>query len=118
MSPMDGSLRRSAVRRWMRFERPVGLPTTALVDRRPGRCERWRSNDVDSARSGSLILQAAGIEAFISFEFLQGYLPRVAARVNELRNMGARSLRPVKFQGQADGVRYTLVEPAQMELVA
>ena len=66
-----------------------------------------------------LILQEAGERGVHSFEFLQGYLPRVAARVNELRNMGhtITSTRE-KFQGKAAGVRYTLVEQGQMELAA
>ena len=48
------------------FERVLSVyRLRAQVEGRSGRCERWRSNDVDSARSGSLILQEAGIGAFI-----------------------------------------------------
>lgn len=63
-------------------------------------------------------LKDAGDTGIHSFDFLQVGIPRAAARIRELREMGytISSVRE-RLNGEAEGVRYRLVEQAQTVLV-
>jgi hypothetical protein len=64
------------------------------------------------------ILRDAGDRGAHSFEFLTAGMPRVAARVGELRAEGHTiTSTPETLHGDAKGVRYRLVEPVQVPLV-
>lgn len=64
-------------------------------------------------------LQAAGDRGVHSFEFYEDRMPRAAARIAELRAEGHTiTATRERLRGDADGVRYRLIQPPPKRAVA